>query len=149
MQSSAARALVAIVAVAIVVVGFVVLRGGESGGSSVSRTTTTEPDKRPASGGGEPDEEQPAGDAAVPTVLVEDGQPAGGVAELVFEKGSTIAFVVESDVAEEIHIHGYDIEREVEAGGRTELEFPAEFDGVFEVELHGTATQIAELTVTP
>ncbi len=46
-------------------------------------------------------------------------------------------------------MHGYDVEAELTAGKPTEVAFPADIDGVFEVELHGTEAPIAELTVNP
>lgn len=155
MQSNAARALVAILAVAAIVVGFVIL--GDDDDDSTDEPTTAEvattaeapepkPDSKPASnqGGGSPPPEESA-----PTIVVKDGSPEGGVAELSFQKGDPVGFVVESDVAEEVHIHGYDIEQQIPAGGRTEFDFPAQIEGIFEVELHGTGTLIAELIVNP
>jgi hypothetical protein len=46
----------------------------------------------------------------------QNGQPVGGVKELTFTKGEDIQFVVESDVADEVHLHGYDVGQDVEAG---------------------------------
>ena len=54
-----------------------------------------------------------------------------------------------SDIAEEVHVHGYDREAAIPAGGRAKLRFPATIDGRFEIELHGSGQQIAELTVNP
>ncbi len=42
-------------------------------------------------------------------------------------------FRVESDVADEIHVHGFDITKEVAAGGSASFSFPADIEGVFEV----------------
>ena len=82
-------------------------------------------------------------------IVVKGGEPEGGVAELEFEKDSEVRFTVESDVAEEIHVHGYDVYADLEPDKPTEVAFLAEIDGVFEVELHGTGAVIAELTVKP
>jgi hypothetical protein len=43
---------------------------------------------------------------------------------------------VTSDTADEIHIHGYDIEKEVGAGGTVTIDFAADIPGQFEVEAH-------------
>jgi hypothetical protein len=48
-----------------------------------------------------------------------------------------------------VHFHGYDVAKDVEAGGRVEFDVPATIDGVFEVELEGSHTQLAEVTVNP
>lgn len=95
--------------------------------------------------------ETAAADAAgsVPTIEVRNDEPVGGVQELEFDAGEEIRFVVSSDAAEEIHVHGYDIAQDVPAGGSVEFAFPAEIEGIFEVELEALGTQIAELRVNP
>jgi hypothetical protein len=56
---------------------------------------------------------------------------------------------VNSDVADEIHVHGYDFKKNVEKGGSVSFSFPAKIEGVFEVELEDAGEQIAELRVRP
>lgn len=89
------------------------------------------------------------GEAAGPTVVVRNGEPVGGVQELEYSAGDEVRFRVESDVADEVHVHGYDLMEEVPAGGTVSFEFPAELEGIFEVELEGRKEQIAELRVNP
>lgn len=86
---------------------------------------------------------------SIPTIEVVNGEPVGGVQELEFSAGEQIRFRVSSDAAEEIHVHGYDIAEDVPAGGSVEFDFPAEIEGIFEVELEELGTQIAELRVNP
>jgi hypothetical protein len=86
---------------------------------------------------------------ADPTIVVRDGQPVGGVRRLRFRKGGDIVFVVRSDTAGEIHLHGYDIAKDVKAGGSVRFDVPAKIDGRFEVEIEETATPIAEIEVVP
>ena len=52
-------------------------------------------------------------------------------------------------VAVQVHLHGYDISRDVKPGSRARFSFEANAEGIFEVELHGSGTQIAELVVEP
>jgi Cu-Zn family superoxide dismutase len=85
----------------------------------------------------------------VPTVVVRNGEPLGGVAELEYSAGEDVRFEVTSDVADEVHVHGYDFAQLVQAGGTVSFDFPAEIEGIFEVELEDRKTQIAELTVNP
>jgi len=85
----------------------------------------------------------------VTTIVVRDGEPVGGVAELEYSAGDEIRFEVTSDVADEVHVHGYDLMEDVPAGGTVSFDFPAEIEGIFEVELEGRKAQIAELTVNP
>ncbi len=78
-----------------------------------------------------------------------DGKPVGGIQKLDYNKGDQIKFIVTSDVADEIHVHGYDLKQDVPAGGSVRFSFPASIEGVFEVELEGRAQQIAQLKVSP
>jgi Cu-Zn family superoxide dismutase len=95
-------------------------------------------------------ETEAAADAgAVPTIEVRNDEPLGGIQELEFSAGDEIRFKVSSDVAEEIHVHGYDIAKDVPANGSVVFSFPADIEGIFEVELEGLGTQIAELRVNP
>lgn len=87
--------------------------------------------------------------AGAPTVVVRDGEPVGGVQELEFSAGDRIRFDVRSDVADEVHVHGYDLMQDVPANGEISFDFPAEIEGIFEVELEGRKEQIAELRVNP
>lgn len=90
-----------------------------------------------------------AGGEEVPTIEVRDGEPVGGVQTLEFDSGEEIRFRVSSDAAEEIHVHGYDIAKDVPAGGTIEFDFPAELEGIYEAELEELGVQIAELRINP
>jgi FtsP/CotA-like multicopper oxidase with cupredoxin domain len=83
------------------------------------------------------------------TVTVVNGKPDGGVKTLTYKKGDTVDLTVKSDTADEIHIHGYDLHKEVAKGGTVHFTFPASIDGKFVVELEGKGEQIASLQVEP
>jgi hypothetical protein len=85
----------------------------------------------------------------VPTIVVRNGEPVGGVAELEFDAGEEVRFRVSSDEAEEIHVHGYDLAKDVPAGGTVEFAFPAELEGIYEAELEQQGVQIVELQINP
>lgn len=85
----------------------------------------------------------------VTTIVIEDGKPVGGIADLTYNKGEQVRFKVDSDVSDEVHMHGYDIGKDVEAGGSVSFDFPASIEGVFEAELEDRKEQILELTVNP
>ena len=72
----------------------------------------------------------------------------GKVTELEFKEGEQVVFRARADGPEEIHVHGYDIEKEV-GPEPVRVSFPATITGIFEIELHGTVEQIAELRVDP
>ncbi len=46
-------------------------------------------------------------------------------------------------------MHGYDLKKDVTAGGSVEFDFKATIEGRFEVELENAGTQIAMLEVDP
>lgn len=94
-------------------------------------------------------EGEPASGGDVPTIVVRDGEPVGGVQELEYSAGEEIRFRVSSDTAEEIHVHGYDLMKDVPAGGTVEFDFPAELEGIYEAELEGLGVQIIELRINP
>lgn len=85
----------------------------------------------------------------VTTIVVKNGKPVGGIAQLTYNKGEQVRFEVDSDVSDEVHMHGYDIMKDVKAGGSVSFDFPATIEGVFEAELEGRKEQILELTVNP
>jgi hypothetical protein len=89
------------------------------------------------------------GAGAGPTIVIRNGEPVGGIEELEYSAGDEIRFQVESDVADEVHVHGYDLMEDVSAGGEVAFDFAAEIEGIFEVELEGRKEQIAELRVNP
>jgi hypothetical protein len=80
-------------------------------------------------------------------IQVHGGKPVGGVVRKTVPKGATVQLVVRSDVADEVHVHGYDLHKDVRAGGRATIRFKASITGVFEAELESRKLQILELTV--
>jgi FtsP/CotA-like multicopper oxidase with cupredoxin domain len=73
----------------------------------------------------------------------------GKVAKLKFTEGDTVRFRVRSDVPEEVHVHGYDIAKDLEANKTTTVSFTATITGIFEIEFEHAKQQIAELRVDP
>lgn len=135
MDSPRTRAIVGALALVAVVVLFVVLRGGDDNGSTTTPATTGT--------GGQSDS------SPIDTITVKDGQPVGGVQKLTFTQPEEIRFEVDSDTADEVHFHGYDIGKDVEAGGAVSFDVPSTITGVFEVELENAVVPLAEITVNP
>ena len=65
------------------------------------------------------------------------------------DKGDGVVVLVTSDVADEVHVHGYDLMRDVAPGAPARIAFQATIPGRFEIELEDRGVQIAELTVNP
>jgi hypothetical protein len=85
-----------------------------------------------------------------PTIQVNKaGEPVGGITDLTYKKGDQIQFKVHSEVAGEVHVHGYDLMKDVTAGGTITYDFPATIEGVFEAEMEEQKEQIIQLTVEP
>jgi len=82
-------------------------------------------------------------------VRIEDGVPVRGVERVTVRKGDRVIISVFSDVADELHVHGYDVSRDLQRGRAVALAFTADVPGRFEVELEERGVQIAELTVEP
>jgi len=88
-------------------------------------------------------------DAGPTTVVVKNAQPVGGVKDVTFKKGGTVDLTVQSDTADEVHFHGYDVHKDVDKGGSVHFKFPASIEGKFIVELENHAQTLAEVTVEP
>ena len=154
MQSRPIGVGIAIAAVIAAAVLFVVLREDEGtdpepAPQATEQTTTGEQTTTEPADADQPAEPDEPRRPSLPTIVVRNGEPVGGVAELEVRRGDPVRFIVRSDVDEEIHVHGFDVYADVEAGARTRVEFPAEFAGIFEVEMHGSGTEIARITVQP
>ena len=78
-----------------------------------------------------------------------NGAPKGGIVRATVDQGDRVVLVVPSDVADEVHLHGYDVLRDVAAGGTARIAFRATIPGRFEVELEDRGVQIADITVEP
>ena len=83
------------------------------------------------------------------TVTVKDAKPVGGVQDITFKSGGTVDLTVKSDTADEVHFHGYDVHKDVPAGGSVHFKFPAKIDGKFVVELENHKVTLANVTVEP
>jgi hypothetical protein len=147
------RILIAVLALVVAGALFLVLREGDDDSSAepgaTAAQTTTPTATAPGEGADEePDKPEPP-ESRIPLIEVVDGEPVGGVAELTFTEGEDIRFVVESDVADHVHLHGYDVFQDVPAGGKAEFNVPATIPGVFEVELEDRVVALAEITVEP
>ena len=134
MRSNLARIGFLALLAAIAVILLIVLSGGDDGDGDGSTTTT---------GGG----------TSAPEVIeIQGGAPVGGVRELEYDEGDTIRLEVVPEPGDvEIHVHGYDLEKETDGTKPVSFSFSADIPGGFEVEAH-TANgefQIAELTVNP
>jgi len=137
------------IAVLIAIVAVVVLTtaGGDdeqeaantSAQPAATPTQTTAPDETPT----ETPEPTPTPKPQPPLVT------RGEVTKLRFEQGDTVKFRVRVDVADHVHVHGYDLMKDVEPGKTITFSFPADITGIFEIELEDRGEEIAQLRVDP
>lgn len=147
MQSNTVKAGIGALLIAAAVVLFIALKGGDGGGDETTASGAPATGTKPTGAGAERGA-KPAG-PSIPTIVVANGKPVGGIRELDYTAGDQIRLRVDSDVSDEVHVHGYDAIKDVEAGGSVSFDFKAEIEGIFEVELEGRKEQIAELRVNP
>jgi len=133
------------------------LAGCGSGGSSETATATTDTETGatvPAVTTTETTSTTTTTDttAATPTtiaIVVKKGRPQGGIKRPTIEKGDKVVVVVRTDAGEEVHLHGYDIEKPVTAGEPVRIPFTANLPGRFELELHHPDALLAVIEVRP
>lgn len=80
-------------------------------------------------------------------VEISDG--AMNPAEISAGQGDEVTLRLSSDAPVEVHLHGYDLDEEVEPDEPTELSFQAELTGRFEIEDHETEAALGALLVEP
>lgn len=80
-------------------------------------------------------------------VTVSGGQVTGETGRVPVTAGETVTLVIAGDVADEVHVHGYDLTAPLTPGTPAELTFAAVIPGVFEVELHDAGTVLLSLQV--
>lgn len=149
--SNVQRLAIVVGAILVLVVAYVVFSGGsDDAKKDATQPAATQPSSTQSTEtSGTETATEPAAPAAPPTVRVVDAKPQGGVKKLNFNKGEQIRFRIVSDTADEIHVHGYDLMKDVAKGGSVTFSFKGSIDGRFVVELEGHGEQIAELDVAP
>ena len=80
-------------------------------------------------------------------VTVTAGEVSGDTGRIPVPAGEHVTLVVTADVADEIHLHGYDLTATLSPGTPAEFVFDATVPGVFEVELHEAGTVLLTLQV--
>ena len=80
-------------------------------------------------------------------ISIEGGQMSP--AEISVKEGDRVTLRVGSEAPIQLHLHGYDAEREVEPGQEAKLRFKADLTGRFEIEDHETEKELGVLQVRP
>jgi heme/copper-type cytochrome/quinol oxidase subunit 2 len=119
--------------------------GGAAGATTTVASTTTTASAEPTS------TEEPTTTAGFSGTLIE-AKVTGDQVETAsrrvrVSRGEKVRIQVEADHAEEVHVHGYDLKKDVAPGKPAVIEFTADASGVFEVELEEAALKLFELQV--
>jgi hypothetical protein len=126
-----------------VVVASAVLLAAASGCAGTARPSPAAPTGSSAS----TTAPQPSATAQTIAITYAGGKVTGVPTVVTVKRGSTVALVVTSDVADEVHLHGYDKHADVAKGGTARIVFAATLQGRFEVELEKLGRRLVLLQV--
>ena len=148
------RPLVVLAAVAVAAALFVALRPDDEQAAPTTTAVRTPPRTTPARAETVPQTARATTERLTATrisarVVVRDGRVQGGIRRFPVARGSLVTLVVTADVTDHVHLHGYDVMRDVAPGAPARLTFRASIAGRFEVELEDAGRQIAEVQVRP
>jgi hypothetical protein len=138
-----------IVVVALVLAGglFVFFRSRDDGASAT--TTTTAPTTTDGTTTGiipQPPQPPPPPQAQQIRIVVRGGKPVGGVKDVTVPKDARAVIVITSDVADELHLHGYNLKRDLTPGKTARLPFRATIEGTVEAELEERGLPLVRIT---
>jgi FtsP/CotA-like multicopper oxidase with cupredoxin domain len=140
------------IAVVIAVVAVIVIAGSggddnsDDAGTNANATATATPTATQEQPEASPQETPTPTPTATPEPPLLKG---GKVTRLEYKEGDTVKFRVVSDVPEEVHIHGYNITKDLEPDKEITVTFKATIEGIFEIEYEHAGEQIGELRVEP
>jgi FtsP/CotA-like multicopper oxidase with cupredoxin domain len=138
-----------VAALVVAIVGFAIASpgGGDEGGEQATRTTQTEPQETET-------ELPPPPEPEVTRIRIRGGEVVGGPPEITVKNGDVVRIVMTSDAPDDIHLHGYDVEKPVAPGRPARFRVKANIEGSFEIESHvaedaGKDPLVARLNVEP
>lgn len=146
-----------VAAVVFAVVAFVIASpGGDDDGGQAAQTTQTATgaqSETDTDATEQPHETVPP-EPKVTRIQIRGGEVVGGPADIKVTKGDVVRIIVSADAHDDIHLHGYDIEKPVEPGQPARFKFTADVEGIFEIESHvaedaGRDPLVGKLTVEP
>jgi hypothetical protein len=141
-------------ALAVAIIAFVIAQpGGDDDDPDQESNAPASQAPTETSTGGAPAEVEPPA-PRVTRIRMENGSVVGGAKDIEVTRGDTVRIVVSSDAPADIHLHGYDIERQAAPGRPARFRFKADAEGAFEIESHvaedaGRDPLVARLVVQP
>jgi FtsP/CotA-like multicopper oxidase with cupredoxin domain len=151
------RIALVVAALVVAVAAFVIAQPGDEEDEPTQATTTTTTAPAETDDGGATateTEPPPPPEPEVTRIRIEGGAVVGGPETIEAEGGDTVRIVISTDAPDELHLHGYDIEREAEPGRPARFRFKADAEGEFVLESHtaehaGNDPVIARLVIGP
>jgi FtsP/CotA-like multicopper oxidase with cupredoxin domain len=139
-----------VIAAVVAVVAFIVAQPGDEE-EPATTVTQTETGAEAETTETEP---APPPEPEVTRLRIQGGQVVGGVKTIEAERGDVVRILVRTDAPDELHLHGYDVEREAEPGRPARFVFRADAEGEFVLESHtaehaGNDPVIARLLIGP
>jgi pyruvate/2-oxoglutarate dehydrogenase complex dihydrolipoamide acyltransferase (E2) component len=136
--------LIFLVLAVVIAVGAVVLLSGSGDSTEQADAPTATPTPTATAAAGEtatpePQEAEPAAPLLTPA----------SEQDVEATEGDEVVLRVRAPEDDEVHVHGYDIERELPAGKTVTLRFKATITGIFEIELHHSGAALGRLKVNP
>ena len=147
-----------VAALAVAAIAFLIARPGddepESSASTTPVQTETETDTGTPTASPQPTTETEPPPPPVTRIAIAGGVVEGGPKTIEVTRGDTVRIVVTADADDDIHLHGYDIERTAAPGRPARFRFKANAEGEFEIESHvaedaGRDPLVARLVVAP
>ena len=156
MRSPARLVLLGATVLAAVVLFLVLRPDGEEPGSATTSTATTTALETGTVTETETETEteaetEPTTTAETPNAvrirIQARGDGSGSIRRVDIERGQRVTLIVNADVVDHVHVHGYNLMADVAPGSPARITFRATVPGRFEVELEDRTIQIAELRV--
>jgi hypothetical protein len=149
------RVLIAVAGIAAAAILFLVLRPDDDDDGAASPPPPPPPPATTATGSvtvpvePPPPQPPPKPKVARVNIVVRGGRPVGGIRRATVARNRRVILTVRSDVSDHVHLHGYNVMRDVGPGMAARIDFRATIPGRFEVELEDRRLQIADITVNP
>jgi FtsP/CotA-like multicopper oxidase with cupredoxin domain len=147
------RIALVVAALAVAVLAFVIAQPGDDDDSADRESTAPASQTEPETTTDTTTDAEPP-PPQVTRIRMENGSVVGGAKDIEVTRGDTVRIVVSSNTPDDIHLHGYDIERQVAPGKPGRFRFKANAEGAFEIESHvaedgGRDPLVARLVVQP
>ena len=147
-MSNAGRLALAAAGIAVAVVLFILLRpDDDSAAPTTPSGTASEPTATDGTAPTTGTLNEPERPDAV-RISFEGGEVTGP-RRPEFTVGDRVVLIVRADAADHVHVHGYDLMKDVAPGMPARISFRADAPGRFEVELEDRPLPLTELVVRP